>query len=571
MDNEQYSRQYTWFDDVIFTKRADGQPIPEHLTNPKLNPEKLVLEKGFQLSEEWRPTICDMIVERDVSFKLRDGIKLYADLFRPTDESRTYPVILVYTPYGKTFSLPNYDVFPGRANMRKHMSCGLDTFEGPEPDYWVKNEFIVAVVDARGMSHSEGEARFWGYEESLDIFDTVEWLGAQSWSSGKIGMAGNSWLAINQFFTAALKPPHLTAIAPWEGGCDLYRDSNCRGGIPSAEFSSGIGNMLRAHNGLESDYLMTLKYPFFNDYWGKEKRPDFDNLDLPMYVVASWSSNVHGYGTLRAYCSAPSKNKWLRVHNTQEWPDQQTPKYRDELRDFFDYFLKGIENGWSKTPRVRVSLLDPMGTDVVDRPYPQFPIPETEYRKLYLDSENIKLSGQPVSKEGSITYEVGADKDGQVKLRLTFVEDTEFCGYAKLHFFVSTDKGSDIDLFAYIYKEDSAGIPDFPVVLGVDYMGAEARLRVSHRKIENTDPWDWRHEHKEEELIAPGQIVEIETIFWPLGMVWRKGETLVLTVSACELQKFEFPLPRIQTRNEGRHTILTGGKYDSYIEIPLIR
>ena len=136
---------------------------------------------------------------------------------------------------------------------------------------------------------------------------------------------------------------------------------------------------------------------------------------------------------------------------------------------------------------------------------------------------------------------------------------------------MSTDEGNDMDMFLYVNKEDSLGVADYPVVLGVNFMGAEARLRLSHRKIENRDYYDWRHAHDGEQLIEPGEIIEFETVFWPLGMIWRKGETLVLTISSRELQLFEIPTPPIQTRNKGTHTVHTGGKYDAYLEIPVMK
>ena len=574
MKREYFTKKFRVFDEVIFSKSVETDMDTGHfrpdLKWPKLETTKKILSKGYLHGEGYRPICCDLIYEKDVPIKMRDGITLYADIFRPVDESKKYPVVLAWTPYGKLDPPNNYDLYADRAHMKKKLECGLATFEGPEPDYWVKNEFIVAVVDSRGSTHSEGALLYGGNEEGYDVYDTVEWLGTQEWSNGKVGMVGNSWLAFSQYYGAQHKPPHLAAIAPWEGWSDTYRDVVCRGGIPAAEFMEALTTTFRVKEGVEDLYAMLTKYPFMNDYWGKEKRVQFENIDIPMYMVASWSSNVHPYGTFRAWNMIPSKEKWLRVHNTQEWPDQQTPKYRDELRDFFNYYLKGIKNDWPKTPKVRVSLLDPMGPDIVDRPEEDFPIPRTEYKKLYLNGKDLSLSFDPINEESKATYAVGKDKDGQIQFRITFNEDVELCGYFKAHLFVSTDEGNDMDLFMYVNKEDSIGVPNYPVVLGVDFMGAESRLRVSHRKVVKGELYDWCHEHKEEELIKPNEIVEIETVFWPLGMVWRKGETLVLTISAKELQLFEFPTSRIKTRNKGNHTIYTGGKYDSYIEIPVV-
>ncbi|MDR0874939.1 MAG: CocE/NonD family hydrolase [Clostridiales Family XIII bacterium] len=576
MDNNMFfTKKHEYWDEVIYAKTAetgidtgDYKPV---LSWPPLQTETKVIPKGYSVGGGYRDVAVDMVYMRDQPVTLRDGVTIYVDIFRPTDESKTYPVILAWTPYGKIDPPNNYDLYANRADMDKDQSCGLATFEGPEPDYWVYNEYIVAVADSRGSTNSEGAMPFLGHEEALDAYDCIEWLGVQPYSSGKVTLIGNSWLGVMQYFTADLKPPHLAAIAPWEGYSDIYRDVVCRGGIPGAEFLDAINQTLRLPEGIESLHYMLEKYPFINEYWAKDKRAVFTGIEIPAYFVASWSSCVHPYGTLRAWNKIASKDKWLRIHNRQEWIDQATPKYRDDLRDFFDYFLKGKGNGWpERTAKARVSLLDAFGPDVVDREEADFPIPGTDYRKLYLNGADDTLSYAKPEAEVKASYEVGANKDGQIQFRIRFDEDTNLCGYFKAHLFVSTDSGNDMDLFAYVTKEDSLGVANYPLMLGVDYMGAEARLRVSHRKIINAELHDWQHEHKTEELIEPEQIVEIETIFWPTGVVYRKGEILVLTISARELQMFEFPTPRLPTRNEGTHTIYTGGKYDSYITIPVV-
>ena len=573
MGNKMWLEKYDTFDEVIFTDgveemdTGDYQPTLEY---PPLKTETFVIPKGTVKAEGYRPTAVDMLVTRDQPVKLRDGTTIYVDIFRPTCEKAKSPVVLAWTPYGKIDPPNNYSLYANRAWMDMDQSCGFDTFEGPEPDYWVNFGYVVAVADSRGSTHSEGSMRYLGYGEGVDIYDCIEWLGVQDWSNGKVAMVGNSWLAICQYFAADLKPPHLAAIAPWEGYSDIYRDVVCRGGIPGAEFLNAVNKTLRLPEGIESIPMMLEKYPFINEYWANEKRAKFTPIEIPAYFAASYSSCVHPYGTLRAYCKVSSKQKWLRIHNTQEWPDQQTPKYRDDLRDFFDYFLKGEQNGWpEKTAKVRVSLLDAFGPDICDREEKDFPMPQTENRKLYIQDAKT-LSYEKPAVEIKATYDVGQDKDGSIRFTFTMDEDVDICGYCTAHLFVSTDKGSDMDLFMYVYKSDSLDVENFPLMLGVDFMGAEARLRVSHRKVICRDLFDWQHEHKTEELLTPGEVYEIETVFWPTGTTIRKGEHLVFVVSAKELQLFEFPTPRLKTRNEGNHTIHAGGKYDSYITIPVI-
>jgi len=568
------TQKYEFFNEVIFTDGVEemdtGEYQPE-LDYPPFKTETFTVPKGTVKAEGYRPTVVDMLVMRDQAVKMRDGVTIYVDIFRPVDTGASVPVLLAWTPYGKVDPPNNYDLYANRAWMDKDQSCGFDTFEGPEPDYWVNFGYAVAVADSRGSTHSEGSMLYLGHQEGLDIYDCIEWLGTREWSNGKVAMAGNSWLGICQYFAADLKPPHLAAIAPWEGYSDIYRDVVCRGGIPGAEFLNAVNKTLRIPNGIESIPLMLEKYPFINDYWEDEKRAKFTTIEIPAYFAASYSSCVHPYGTLRAWSLVSSKRKWLRIHNTQEWPDQQTPKYRDDLRGFFDHFLKGADNGWpERTAKARVSLLDAFGPDIVDREEDDFPIPATEYRRLYLDGSTCCLSDIKPADEAKATYEVGDDKDGSLRFKIKFDEDADICGYCSARLFVSTSKGNDMDLFMYVYKSDSLDVENFPLMLGVDFMGAEARLRVSHRKVINRDLFDWQHEHKAEELIEPGQIVEIETVFWPTGTTIRKGEHLILVISAKELQLFEFPTPRLKTRNEGEHTIHTGGRFDSFITIPVI-
>lgn len=568
-------RKYQNYDKVLFTQAAktddvDTSQFEPDLTPIPLNTSTTKLSKGTICKEGHRPLVCDLIYDQDVPVKLRDGVTVYVDVFRP-DNDKKHPVILAYTPYGKIDPPNNYDLYANRAWMEKDKTSGLDTFESPDPDYWVSNDYVLVVADSRGSTNSEGALLYFGNEEGLDAKDVIEWAGEQNWSNGNVGMAGNSWLAAVQYFTAAVKPSHLKAIAPWEGFSDIYRDVCARGGIPSPEFFKGLTTTLRAgEDGVEDICAMVEEHPLYDDYWDKEKRAAFENIEIPGYFTASYSSNIHPYGTFRAFNRVSSKEKWLRVHNSQEWPDQYTPKYRDDLRNFFDHYLKGLDNGWENTPKVRVSVLEETGPDTVDRPEEAFPIPRTQYKKLYLNGENISLSNENNEEMAAVTYEVGENSDGKVEFRLKFNVDTEYTGYFKAHLFVSTDKGNDMDIFTFVSKEDSIGVPYQRKILGCPFTGSSGRLRVSQREIDydKSEVYDTWYKNTKEELIKPNEVVEVEIAMWPLGMRWRKGETLLFTISAGNLQLFEFPVPPTVTRNQGQHTIYTGGKYASYLEVP---
>jgi predicted acyl esterase len=190
------------------------------------------------------------------------------------------------------------------------------------------------------------------------------------------------------WFSAAERPPHLAAIAPWEGMSDYYRNMALRGGIPTGdEFVDFIlTNFVRGTGTVEDVPRNVIDNPLYNAYW-QSKRAEVEKIDVPAYVVASWTQ-LHSSGTLAAYRALTSE-KWLRVHNTHEWPDFYEQKHIEELRRFFDHYLLGADNGWESTPRVRLSVIDPGGTDVVDQAETEFPLSRTTFQALYLDGDNL--------------------------------------------------------------------------------------------------------------------------------------------------------------------------------------
>lgn len=110
-------------------------------------------------------------------------------------------------------------------------------------------------------------------------------------------------------FIAAEKPPHLKAIAPWEGISDFYRESICRGGIPNPAFWDILCKDINGLRLREDVCSMVEKYPLWNAYWD-DKKAQLANIDIPMYVLASYSTQLHTEGSIRGWKYASSKQKW---------------------------------------------------------------------------------------------------------------------------------------------------------------------------------------------------------------------------------------------------------------------
>ncbi len=152
---------------------------------------------------------------------VRDGTRLAADVFSPTRAGaltpEKKPVLLAYERYGRAY------LREGKLLTRLDKSPWLARL--------LHAGYVVAVVDQRGTGASYGHrAGPFSRQEALDGHDVVEWLAAQPWSTGRVGMFGRSYLGITQYLVAATDPPHLVAIAPEMALFDLF-DTLYPGGI----------------------------------------------------------------------------------------------------------------------------------------------------------------------------------------------------------------------------------------------------------------------------------------------------------------------------------------------------
>ena len=337
-----------------------------------------------------------------------------------------------------------------------------------------------------------------------------------------------------------------------------------------------------------------------------------EQIEIPAYIVASYTNTIHTLGTFEGYRRISSKKKWLRVHDNNEWKDYYTPENVEDLRRFFDHYLKGEDNGWENTPKVRFCILNPGGKNILNRVAEDWPLPGVKYQKLYLNGENHSLQWSPVKAENTCIYDSDTKKR-KVVYRLKVQEDFEFCGYIKLRLWVSPLDHNDMDLEACMEKLTLLGTsyPDMPT----SARRAVGNIRLSLREL---DP-----ERSTEELpyqtishiqkVQPGQIVPVDICIWPMGMKFKKGEVMRLTISAYKTPPVDGPMstvfgsakitvpkegytyipgskvemvtlggnskeiPASAIRkslpgdvNKGRHAIYTGGQYESYLYLPVL-
>lgn len=516
-----------------------------------------------------------LLIERNVQVPMRDGIRIFVDIYRPADApDADLPILLGWSPYGKhglSGSLwPPAGVQPGWISR-------FTAFEAPDPAFWCPRGYAVVFADPRGAWLSEGDLRHNGIGEGEDCFDCIEWLAALGWTNGKVGMTGVSYLAAIQYLVASLKPPHLAAINPWEGFSDWYREFAYHGGIRETGFvPRGSDNLRFSLNRTEDTNANVCAHPLYDAYW-ESKEVDLPAIETPAYIVASWSDQgLHTRGTLEAWRRMSSPQKWLEVHGDKKWAHYYRPESRAKQLAFFDHFLKGRETEVPSWPPVRIEVRR-TALDRIERAEKEWPLARTAYRPLYLDAASSSL-GEALPEAASRAAYDPLDPAGEAVFDHRFEQDTELSGYMKLKLWVEAEGADDMDLFVAIQKLDARGDPvgfhfyafydNGPVALGW--------LRASHRALDEdrSTPWQPVHGHRTEQRLSPGEIVPVEIEIWPSSTLFLAGESLRVLVKGMDIYRDALPnLPfarHEELRNAGRHVIHTGGRHDSHLLVPVI-
>ena len=285
----------------------------------------------------------------DAAIPMDDGVVLRADVFLPLQVG-AYPVLMSYGPYAKGLAFQegfthawelmakeNPDVLIGSSNRYQN-------WEVVDPEKWVPDGYAIVRVDSRGTGRSPSVLDMWSPRETEDLYDCIEWAATQPWCTGKIGLSGISYYAMNQWWVASLKPPHLTAMCAWEGAADYYRDVVRHGGILCDFFSylarvavntvqHGVGRRgrrsrvtgelvagpetlsddERARNRVDVDKWARMHN--LDDATYRARSAKWDEVDVPFLSAANWGGQgLHPRGNYEAFIRAASRQKWLEVH-----------------------------------------------------------------------------------------------------------------------------------------------------------------------------------------------------------------------------------------------------------------
>ncbi len=563
-----------------------------------------------------------MIIERDVPIAMDDGLELRADVYRP-DRAEPVPVIMTMGPYGKGVRYQDHHYKPSWDWMIEHhpdLLAGSQhrylAWETVDPEIWVAWGYAVIRVDSRGAGRSPGILDIFSERETLDYYDAIEWAGRQRWSNGKVGLNGISYYAMNQWRVAALQPPHLTAMIPWEGAADSYRDVFRHGGILSNKFievwyprqvlsvqhgnpaappdpwlnesSAGpaeLSETQRAANRFAT--LANARAREMDEHWYQDRSPDWSKVITPFLSAASWAGfGLHPRGNFAAFVHAASKQKWLEAHpgRHEEWFYLD---YGLQLQKrFFDHFLKGEANGWGEEARVWLNLRRPF-TDAVElRKENEWPLARTAWTKLYLDAGKGALSWEVPTQKAQATFAATVDNFCWMSPPLTV--ETEVTGPLALKLFVSSST-IDADLFVTLqaFAPDDREV-EFQGTVDPHTPLAQGWLRASHRKLcaKRSTPFQPHHTHDEKQPLVSGEIYELDIEIWPTCIVLPAGYRLALDIRGHDFRRpsadgdplgggsgpwrHDDALDRPTSIFGGKTTLHTGPGRESYLLVPVI-
>ena len=443
------------------------------------------------------------------------------------------------------------DVAYGSSNLHQN-------WEVVDPEKWVPDGYVCVRVDSRGCGRSPGFIDHFAPRETQDFYQCIEWAGVQPWSSGKVGLNGISYFAMNQWHVASLQPPHLSAMCIWEGSADWYRDMTHHGGMLSTFWENwfdmqvktvqyGLGERgprSRADGSLvcgdetlsdaqlarnRGDFGDTiLSHPLDDDYH-RARSAAWEKITVPFLSAANWGGQgLHTRGNFEGMMRAASKQKWLEAHGLEHWTHFYTDYGIALQKRFFAHFLKGEQNGWDQEPPVQLQVRH---TDRFERRAEQsWPIARTSWTKLHLDPARQSLGVAGAQTERTVSFD--AMGNGLTFLSEPLEAETEITGPLAARVWVSSStEDADIFLVLRVFTADMREVT-FAGAIDPHTPVAQGWLRASHRALDPalTTPYRPYHLNTAKQPLVPGQPVELDIELWPTSVVVPAGCRIGLAV-----------------------------------------
>ncbi len=523
------------------------------------------------------PMGADVTKLYDVPVRMRDGVTLRLNVYLPAVGDR-FPVILSAHPYGKdrvpTRTRRGWSLNPQFRIMNQPEPLRISdqtSWEAPDPVWWAQQGYAVINLDTRGGGHSEGRGELLSDQEADDIAEVIGWAAGQPWSTGRVGMLGVSYLALSQYKVAALGPPALKAICPWEGFTDAYRDFFTSGGVVEDGFARIWLFMTKRVTHQRTDLAAERRrHPLRDRFW-EDLTPDLSEIEVPMLVCTSFSdANLHSVGSMRAFQDVGSRERHAYTHRGPKWSAFYGEPARQAQLAFFDRHLR--QRDIEPLPRMRLEVRDRADRVVEVRDETEWPLARTEWRQLHLGGGGTLT--EEASDPGTATFDL---RRAAVAFDHRFDEDTEITGPMTLRLHISVTGTDDPRIFVGVEKRSG----DRPVPFngsygyGRDHV-AQGRLRLALRGTDPVggSPHQPEHTFRTLQPIRPGEPLDVVVPLSPSATLFRRGDTLRLMVAGRYLHPRNplfghFPTHYVPSRR-GSATITWDPQHPSTLEVPVI-
>jgi uncharacterized protein len=537
------------------------------------------------------PLHYKVIALPDVRVRMRDGVEIAVRITRP-DVEGIFPAVLACSPY-RTLGL-----------LKPAISDREYSNHTNAPTHLAEHGYVCVNYDVRGTGNSGGfSADMYSDLDRSDAYDMVEWIAAQPWCTGKVGMWGFSYGGVVTWQVAALAPPHLAAVIVGSGTGEVYRDWTFPGGVPRpfamfGAYAAGMAASIFAPP--DRDFsaerwselwqerldrsapwsIEFLKHQTDDAYWqARSAGPHYDRIKCPVFVLAGWA-DYYPTAELRAFTKLRGPKKALIGPWAHYWPEDAFPgprlDARSEYLKWFDQFLKGAETGVLREPPVTIFVGHyqppaPMYTEVLGswRQEFEWPLARTHYTSLYL-SASARLEWQAQGDdEGHDNYRyrasVGAmsgilagadispwamplDQRWDEAQSLVYTSepleaDLETTGNPTAELFVSSS--SDVAYFA-VRLCDVA--PD-----GTSKLISDGGLNATHRSS-----------HSRPEPLTPGHVHKLRFDLRSVAYVFPAGHRIRIAVTSADFQN-AWPVSKTAI-----NTLVRGGKFRSRVILPVV-
>jgi uncharacterized protein len=461
---------------------------------------------------------------------MRDGVKLSTSIYLPEGQG-PFPVVLIRTPYGKASQAIGNALWTGRG-------------------------FALVTQDCRGKGKSEGEYRpFW--DDANDGYDSVEWVAKQSWSNGKVGMYGASAMGITSNLAAMMNPPHLVATFVMVARSSIYTQSAFMGGVFRKELNE---IWLKRQNAIDT-LKETFRHGVYDHFYDAAEMPlHWHKVHAPSYNYGGWY-DIFAQGNVDNFVGQQATGAALAAGNQKlimgpwghgqieeiKYPANSVVNATEEAMRWFDYWLKGKDNGIMDEPPIRYYVMgdvtDPKAPGNEWRTAVAWPVPSknTSYflsaggglgEKLPAEQESVAaykydpknpvptIGGANLNiKKGPMDQRAVGDRKDVLKFVTPALQSpVEITGRVKVELFAESD-APDTDFMAKLVDV----YPD-----GTERLVLDSAIRARFR--EGFD---------REVLMKKGEVYRFTIDLWSTSIIFNKGHRIAIHITSSNDPRFD--------------------------------